>query len=549
MVGLPRLRRELKRRDFLRGSLTLLGLGLASGCPRQSSPLQSPKGERLDPHYQAGHRLREGPLPSTPHRVERCEGVILGAGIAGLSAGWRWTRAGFEDYKILELEQQAGGNSRALPYPPTPAPIGAHYLPLPNAEARAVRRLLGEMEILTEHGGNLRIDDRHLCHSRQERVFYGGKWYEGLLPSEALSESATQQIEGFTKHIQEWAKKRDKKGKKVFALPLQLSSQEPEYLALDRISFAQYIEQQGWEDPILLWYLNYACRDDFGGSIGNCSAWAGLHYFAARDGGGLGDSDEILVWPEGNNRLARFLLEQQSGQLQTGVLVLGVKNVQGGVEVDYLDVLRNERVRVKSKVALFCLPSFLRKFLTESEVETQDFVYPPWLTANLLLDRMPQDLEAPGHIAWDNVLFDSPSLGYVVATHQDLRTDPLRPTVWTWYRPFPEGSPQEIRKSLLKAQWSLWSETVLSELTRVHSDIRERCQRLDVTVLGHGMVRPSVGFVWGETLQGAREPLGRIFFGHGDLSGMSLFEESQFQGVRAAELALASLGLKSESFL
>ena len=527
----------------------MLGLGLASGCPRQSFPPKSLPGERLDPSYQAGHRLVEGPLPATPARIEHCEGLILGAGIAGLSAGWRWTRAGFEDYKILELEQQVGGNSRALPYPPTAAPIGAHYLPLPNIEARAVRRLLGEMGLITEHAGKLRIDGRHLCHSRQERVFYKGKWYGGLVPSEALGESATRQVEAFTKHIQEWTKRRDKKGKKVFALPLELSSQEPEYLALDKISFAQYIKQKGWDDPVLLWYLNYACRDDFGASVNNCSAWAGLHYFAARDGGGLGDSEQILVWPEGNNRLARFLQEQQSGQLHTGVLVLSVKNVQGGVEVDYLDVLLNERVRVKCKVALFCLPSFLRKFLTESEVETQDFVYPPWLTANLLLDRMPQDLEGPGQIAWDNVLFESPSLGYVVATHQDLATDPLRSTVWTWYRPFPEGSPQDIRKSLLEAEWSHWSETVLSELARVHSDIRERCQRLDVTVLGHGMVRPSPGFVWGQTLQRAKEPLGKIFFGHGDLSGMSLFEESQYQGLRAAELALASLGLKSESFL
>ena len=522
---------------------------MASGCPGRSSSPRALEGERLDPNYQAGHRLVDGPLPATPLRVERCEGLILGAGVAGLSAGWRWTRAGFEDYKILELEQQAGGNSRALTYPPTAAPIGAHYLPLPNSEARAVRRLLGEMSIIRERDGILQVDERHLCHSRQERVFYGGKWYEGLLPGEALTESATRQVESFTKHIQDWTRRRDKSGRKIFALPLELSSQEPEYLALDRISFAQYIQQQGWDDPVLLWYLNYACRDDFGGSIVNCSAWAGLHYFAARDGGGLGDSEQIFVWPEGNNRLVRYLQEQQSGQLQTGVLVLSVKNVQGGVEVDYLDVLRNERVRVKSKVALFCLPSFLRKFLTESELETKDFVYPPWLTANLLLDRMPQDLEGSGHIAWDNVLFESPSLGYVVATHQDLKTDPLRPTVWTWYRPFPDDPPQDVRKTLLEAQWGQWSQTVLSELARVHSDIRERCQKLDVTVLGHGMIRPSVGFVWGETLRRAREPMGRIFFGHGDLSGMSLFEESQFQGVRAAELAMANLGLKSESFL
>ena len=36
---------------------------------------------------------------------------------------------------------------------------------------------------------------------------------------------------------------------------------------------ADYAQQQGWTSPLLLWYLEYACRDDFGGSLANCSAW------------------------------------------------------------------------------------------------------------------------------------------------------------------------------------------------------------------------------------------------------------------------------------
>ena len=56
--------------------------------------------------------------------------------------------------------------------------------------------------------------------------------------------------------------------------------------------------------------------------------------------------------------------------------------------------------------------------------------YSPWLTANLTLDRWPDEkgLEP----AWDNVIYDSPSLGYVVATHQNLTRHQHR-TVWTYY--------------------------------------------------------------------------------------------------------------------
>jgi NAD(P)-binding Rossmann-like domain len=540
----------LKRRDFLRGSLTLAGLGFC-GCP-QGSPTREesrPRGSRRDPNYQQGHRLWEGSLPEQPSRIESVRGVILGGGIAGLSAGWRWSHAGFADYRLLELEQEFGGNSRALKYPASMAPIGAHYLPLPNVEARAVRRLLEEMDILRFRSGRWQLAEEHLCHSRQERLYFQDAWHEGLIPRDVLSPSALQQLERFQRHIRQWREKRDGHGRKIFALPLQYSSREPQYLSLDQMSFGDYARQEGWDDSFLLWFLEYACRDDFGCGLESCSAWAGLHYFASRDGGGLGGTDDVLVWPEGNNRLARFLRQSQRGDLRAGSLVLSVHANAEGVVVDYLDLATQQRIRLQAQTALFCLPGFMRGRLTGGALKTEAFVYPPWLTANLALDRFPQDQEAPGFVAWDNVIYQSPSLGYVVATHQSLNTDPLRPTVWTWYRPFIDRPAGEVRKDLLTASWSDWAEVVLDELASLHPDIRERCQQLDITILGHGMIRPSVGFIWGPELAQAREPEGALFFGHGDLSGMSVFEESQFRGVLAAEGSLRFLGEKVETFL
>ena len=526
----------------------MAGLGFA-GCP-SSKPSGRLRGQRKDPDYPQGHRLREPDFPAAPTRQERLAGVILGGGVAGLSAGWRWTRAGLTDYRLLELESQVGGNSRALTYPSGSAPIGAHYLPVPNTEARAVRRLLTEMGLLTTEKDRPGLDPRHLCHSRQERLFYEGEWRDGLIPHQALSEVSQEQIARFQEHISQWSRRRDSKGRKVFALPLHFSSTEEQYLALDRISFAQYAKRMGWDDPFLLWYLNYACRDDFGGSLENCSAWAGLHYFASRDGGGLGDADDILVWPEGNNRLVKFLQGEQKGQIHPGSLVLEVVPSENGVTIDYLELATGERVRLQAEVCLFCLPSFLRPYLLKDQPTLDRFLYAPWLTANLELTSPPEDLEGPGFTAWDNVLYDSTSLGYVVSTHQRLTTAPNQPTVWTWYHPFPDEAPEVVRKTLLETQWEDWSQRVLGELEVVHADIRERCRRLDITVLGHGMIRPSVDFIWSGQMARARRPQGRLFFGHGDLSGMSLFEESQFRGVLAAEQALAALGMEpDESFL
>ncbi len=540
----------MNRRQFLAGSLTLAGLG-ALGCGGASPPAAPPlAGERRDPSYSQGHRLWKGEFPSQPQREERCAAVILGGGVSGLSAAWRWRHAGLTDFRLLELEPTLGGNSRCLVYPATSAPIGAHYLPVPNLEARAVRRVLREMGVLRKGpGGAEELDGDQLCHSPQERLFYRGAWYGGLMPEELMDSATVAQFEHFQQHVSEWQARRDGAGRKVFALPLAFSSPEGEYTRLDRISFAEYATGQGWTSPLLRWYLEYGCRDDFGGSLENCSAWAGLHYFAGRDGGGLGDSDDILVWPEGNQRLVRHLADGVASQCRSGCLVVQVDHGPEGVVVDYLEVASGQRVRLRAAAGVYCLPTFTRPYLLTGEKPRPVFQYAPWVTANLCLSRTPEDRQGAGFVAWDNVLQGSDSLGYVVATHQEMAFDPLRPTVWTWYRPFVKSDPVADRKALLESRWEDWVETVFSDLEPAHPDIRQVCQRMDITVLGHGMIRPSIGFLWGEEMARAREPRGRLFFGHGDLSGMSLFEESQYRGVLAAEGALAALGRSSPTFL
>jgi hypothetical protein len=535
----------LNRRQFLAGSLTLAGLG-ALGCGRGGPPAPALQGARKDPSFEQGHRLWKGEFPKEPTRTESYRAVILGGGVSGLSAAWRWHHAGFSDFVLLELESTLGGNSRCLEYPVTPAPIGAHYLPMPNAEAKAVRRLLSEMKVLRSDG---RLDGNQLCHSPQERLFCRGSWYESLVPEELLDEEGARQVRHFHQQMLEWRGRRDASGRKAFALPLAFSSPDPEFTKLDRLSFAEYADSQGWTSPLLRWYLEYGCRDDFGGSLANCSAWAGIHYFAARDGGGLGDPDDILVWPEGNQRLVAHLASNVADRCRAGCLVVAVSSDNGRLAVDYIDVAKNERVRVLAESAVYCLPTFTRPYLLAEEKAMSSFAYAPWVTANLCLSRTPEDSQGAGFVAWDNVLYDTPSLGYVVATHQQMAFDPLRPTVWTWYRPFADGDPKAHREKLLEARWEDWAEIVLAEMEIAHPNIREVCHRLDITILGHGMIRPSVGFVWGDEIAAARRPSGRLFFGHGDLSGMSLFEESQYRGVLAAEQALAALGVSTPSFL
>ena len=169
--------------------------------------------------------------------------------------------------------------------------------------------------------------------------------------------------------------------------------------------------------------------------------------------------------------------------------------------------------------------------------------YAPWVVANLTLSEPPHVRHGAPQ-SWDNVLFDSPSLGYVVATHQGVASR-AGPTVITWYRPLTEEAPRAWRKRLLSATREAWAEAALADIARPHPEIRSITQRVDVFVNGHAMVVPRPGFIWGEARRQIAERRGRVHVAHADASGLSLFEEANDRGVAAAEAVLAALGVRA----
>jgi hypothetical protein len=50
------------------------------------------------------------------------------------------------------------------------------------------------------------------------------------------------------------------------------------------MTMLQWCAQDGYTAQLLN-YIDYCCRDDFGLGIKEVSAWAGIHYFAARKHG------------------------------------------------------------------------------------------------------------------------------------------------------------------------------------------------------------------------------------------------------------------------
>ena len=172
-------------------------------------------------NHALGHRLRDGALPSVG-ATRRCGILIVGAGISGLSAGWWLARAGRDDFTILELEAEPGGNSRGGQGPQLAYPWGAHYLPLPGPEAVLVRELLAELGVLQGSPAAQRpiYDERYLCATPQERIYRNGLWEEGLLPQRGLDAAELAQQKRFHDRMAELKQATGQDGRRLFAIPM-----------------------------------------------------------------------------------------------------------------------------------------------------------------------------------------------------------------------------------------------------------------------------------------------------------------------------------------
>jgi hypothetical protein len=518
------------RRAFLSTALALA----AAGCAR-TPPV--PPGAMLSTNHALGHRLRGGPLPGAIE-TRRARVAIVGAGIGGLAAAWRLRRAGFTDFEILELEDRPGGNARWGESAATAYPWGAHYIPLPTPESRSTRLLLAELGVL--HGdpdaASPRYDERALCQAPQERMYRNGTWEEGLAPLAGRTAAELGEWQRFHERMREFRELRGRDGRRAFAIPLDFSSRDPELLALDRVTMDAWMRAEGFASEAVRWLVRYACRDDYGTAPGAVSAWAGIHYFACRR-----EHEEVLTWPEGNGFVVRELMRRCAFPVTPAALVHGLRETERRVALDVFLGRENRGVRIEAEHVVWAAQLGLG--LPSPLGEGPRLEYAPWLVANLFLSEPPYVSQHGAPLSWDNVIYDSPALGYVVANHQGVATTPGA-TVLTWYLPLSGEPAATARRRLLEAPREHWAEMALADLQRAHPEIRDITVRVDVHANGHAMVRPRPGLIWGAARQRLVARRGRIHLAHADASGLSLFEEACDRGVAAAEAVLAALGHK-----
>ena len=485
----------------------------------------------------AGHRLRDGNFPAPSETLE-ADIVIVGGGIAGLAAARRFGQRNMRDFLLIELEREVGGNAASGRNAVSAYPWGAHYVPIPNDESTLVLALFRELGITRGYDANGApiYDEEFLCADPMERLFDAGRWQEGLLPQIGTSDQDQQQYERFFARMEFFSAMRGSDDRPAFAIPLDLSSRDARLLGIDRITMAEWLTKEGWDSAALRWHIDYCCRDDYGAGIEKVSAWAGVHYFASRRGRAANaEPDAVVTWPEGNGWLVQQLAKPLADRIRSGCVIFKIEQERDRVLVDFLDVARERNVRVRARGVVCTVPRFVAQRLVRDLPPVDGLEYSPWMVANVTLDDLPAGRGAS--LAWDNVPRDSASLGYVVATHQNMHPVP-RETVLTHYWPLDGTAPRVERERALARTHSDWCDLVVTDLARIHPGIEPHIRNIDIWVWGHGIIRPVPGFIWGETRQQMQQPHGRIVFAHSDMSGLSIFEEAFTRGTQAADTLL-----------
>lgn len=493
------------------------------------------------PGRDEGHFLRDRkPLPA-PSKVIEAEVVILGSGVGGLTAAWKLGKEGQKGVVMVDGPQPfgnaAGGRFGELAFP-----TGAHYLPLPSAESVHIREMLFDLGIIERdpYGERPVYDERLVLHGPHERLLYQGRWQDGGIPADGVPQEELEQ------HARFFAEVERLRAMRAFVFPAMCSSQDPQYAQLDTITFKQWADNAGYTSPTLHWYLNYCCRDDYGSRYDQVSAWAGLHYFCSRGGQAANaETGAWLTWPGGMQPLADQLAQRSGVQRHAGSAV-SLRTTAGGVEALCMTLSNGvaSTYLVRARKAVCAMPLHVAARVVQG-LDQMGFdarrdmpQYAPWLVANFLMKGFPPELpEAP--LAWDNVVYQEPGLGYVVSTHQDIRVAPPKQTVFSAYVALSDRSPLEARKWMQTAGGDELVALASADLKAAYGwKFGLMVERVDITLRGHAMAIPRPGFRSNAGLEALRAADGPIVFAHADLTGFSVFEEAAWWGMEAARKIL-----------
>ena len=489
------------RRDFIK--YVVVG-SVAAGCPVYSALLaapdaKSPSAPRIEgEHFEICHQVRDGHQFDRPDATKKADIVIIGGGVAGLSAAYFLKG---KDWLLLEKEDHFGGNAYQEEYEGQPFATGSAYA----YKGDHGDQLAAELGLKLPFVNN---PDPTIVN----KTFVPDTWKAGLdqLP--------------YPKEVRNSFKKfRDD------ILKIKLSERSEE---LDAQPFTNFTS--GYAPEIQQWWDGYG-PSNWGATCEDTSALVALS--AAQDiVKGEGDAQRVIL-PGGlgciTHKLVEVLQPKYKDRMLGDAAVIAVVQDKESVRVTYIH--QGQLTTVAAKAVIACTPKHITSRIVmglpyDQKTAMRRTRYAPYPVVNVIFDKpvynRGYDNWCPGNTFTDFIVAD-----WTVRNNAGYKQ---KHNILSFYTPLRE----EQRSMLLE------EDDCKSLAARVLADFQKLMPEFNVDPIevrlyrrGHPMFMAVPG-QYTKNRIAAAHPMDRIFFGGADSGGPeSLTSESVRLSQAATEWA------------
>jgi len=468
------------RRDFIKfvvaGSVT-------AGCPIDSTLLAAPPDAAAGPkieseHFEVCHQIRDGHSFDQPAPTQKTAIVIIGGGVAGLSAAY-FLRG--QDFLLLEKDDHFGGNAYQEDYEGQPFATGSAF---------AYRNDYGD-QLSTELGLKL-LPVNNPDPTIVNKTFVPDTWKSGIdqLP--------------YPKEVRESFRK--------FRDDIMKIKNRERVAELDSELFTKYTA--GYAPEIQQWWDGYG-PSNWAATTQDTSAFLGI---ASLQDIASGGEDQRVILPGGlgciTHKLVEVLQPQYKERLLGNTTVVAVVPEKDEVRVAYYR--ENKLTTVAAKAVIVCVPKLIASRLisglpAEQKAAMQRTRYAPYPVVNVIFDKpvynRGYDTWCPGNAFTDFIVADW-TVRNTPGYHQ-------KHNILTFYTPLRENQ-----------RFTLLDEDNCKRLaSHVLADFQKLLPEFDANPLevrlfrrGHPMFMAVPGQFTKNRIVAA-QPMDRIFFGHNDSGG------------------------------
>ena len=468
------------RRDFIK---FVVAGSIASGCPVDKA-LAAPTDDAArtatveGEHFDTCHQIRDGHSFAKPDATRKVDIVIIGGGMAGLSAAY-FLRG--KDWLLLEKEDHFGGNAYQEEYAGQPYSTAAAY-DFRDSDCDHLAKEIG-LNLLPIDMPDPTIDNG---------VYTPDTWRGGLpqlpYPKETLASF------------------------KKFAEDILKLDPHKDMLELDSKPFTDITA--AYAPEVTKWWDAYG-QSNWGAVTADTSAFIGVvdaQYLIK------GEDSTRVILPGGlgcvTHKLVEVLKPQHGDRLLAGATAVSVAPEAGSVRVTYL--YEDKLTAVSAKVVIMCAPTFIAARLVASLANNQQQAMRRTRYAPVPMINMIFNMQVYGK-GYDNWCPGNSFTDFIVADWTIRNQPGYHPKyeILTFY-----STLRESERSLLLRQddCRIFAGKVLRDFQRLLPEFRVDPIEIRLYRRGHAMMM-AVPSQYTKNRMIASRPMERIFFGNSDSGG------------------------------